>query len=101
MKSKEWNIILSSGPNEKVKRLRVSKILIRNTIISVAILPLIIIGLLLHTNKINHEKEELHLTIKEKDSQIEERALELESVQKEYNELQEEALAVQNTIEEF
>ena len=98
---KEWNIILSSNPDEPVKRFRLTKSFVRNILLVLFALPVTIGILVLQITHINNEKQELLSVVEEKEAQIKENLTEIETLKKQYDELKEEALAVQLTIEEF
>ncbi|MBU9723598.1 MULTISPECIES: M23 family metallopeptidase [Bacillaceae] len=98
---KRWNIILSSGPHDSIKRISVSKRFVHYIFALIILLPFLIAGLILHINYLNQEKDLLFETIEEKEDRIGQKNKEIADIRQEYESLQEEALAVQNTIEEF
>ncbi|MBU9712344.1 M23 family metallopeptidase [Evansella tamaricis] len=97
----KWNIILSSGPGEAVRRFQLSKSLFVQSLVIIGLLPLVITGLMFQMNHLANEKEVLYATIEEKDSTIKQKDNEIAGAKEEYSRLQEDVLDVQLTIEEF
>ncbi|MDG5789532.1 peptidoglycan DD-metalloendopeptidase family protein [Evansella sp. AB-P1] len=93
-KPNSWSVILSSGANEPVKQFRLSKILFYSSTIFVFLLIISVASLTYFINELSTDQKGLYVELEKRDMKIEE-------VKSEYVSLQEEALAVQRSIEEF
>lgn len=95
MKNKKtWTVILSSSADMPVRQFRLPKLLLYFSIFIIFLLVITIAGLTFVTNTISNEKEELLVKLEKRNDEITE-------VKQNYHTLQQEALTVQETIEEF
>ena len=93
-KSKTWTIFLSSGPQKPVKKFNLSKKLFYSSFVFVFALIMVVGSLTYIILDLNNKQSQLY-------GQIEEQEAELVQVQSANTALYEEALEVQQTIEEF
>jgi murein DD-endopeptidase MepM/ murein hydrolase activator NlpD len=93
-KSKTWTIFLSSGPQKPVKKFNLSKKLFYSSFVFVFSLIIVVGSLTYIILHLNNKQSQLY-------GQIEEQEAELTQVQSANTALYEEALEVQQTIEEF
>lgn len=91
---KSWNIILSSGPKERVKQFQLRKVLFYLSISFVVLLLSSIGGLTYFLSEVTTEKNELFVA-------VEKRTIEIEDIKQDYRNLQQDALIVQRSIQEF
>jgi murein DD-endopeptidase MepM/ murein hydrolase activator NlpD len=91
---KTWTVILSSGAKSPIKQFRLSKLVFYLSLLIIPILIVFIGALTYLLNELTVEKASLAF-------QLEEKMIEVKTVKEDYQLLQQEAMTVQKTIEEF